>query len=267
LTDIVFIHGLWVSYTSWQPWIDHFAASGYKAIAPRWPGEAETPVATRENPKAQAGFGLNDITDHFAAVIEQFDTPPIAIGHSFGGLITQKLLAQNKLAAAVAIDPAPIKGVRALPLAQLRSAFPVLGNPLNYGHAKGLTRKQFRYGFGNTLSDAESDALWEQWAIPSPNKPLFEVATANFAPNSPAKVDTSNASRGPMLITAGTDDHTVPYVTVKATFKQYAKSNAVTEFHEFDGAGHSLTVDHRWHEVADIALGWLADKGFAGANP
>ncbi|HET6736367.1 alpha/beta hydrolase [Mycobacterium sp.] len=267
MTDIVFIHGLWISHTAWQPWIEHFAANGHRAIAPRWPGEAETAAATRENPNAQAGFGIDQLNEHFAAVIEQFDTPPIAIGHSFGGLIAQKLLGQNKVAAAVAIDPAPIKGVKPLPLAQLRSAFPVLCNPLNRGRAKALTRQQFRYGFGNALTEAESDSLWEQWSIPSPGKPLFEAAMANFTPNSPAKVDTANTARGPLLITAGTADHTVPHVSVKATFKQYAKSAAITDFHEFDGAGHSLTVDHRWQEVAGVALSWLAEHRFTGANP
>lgn len=257
MTDVVFIHGLWVAHTSWQPWVERFAEEGYQGIAPRWPGEAEAAAATRKNPKAQAGFGLNQIVDHFAAVLEQFDTLPIAVGHSFGGLIAQKLLGQNKLAAAVAIAPAPIKGVKPLPLAQLRSALPVLGNPLNRSRAKGLTRGQWRFGFGNTLTEAESDALWEKWAIPSPGKPLFEVGTANFTPNSPAKVDTKNSSRGPLLITGGTEDHTAPFVTVRAAFKQYAKSAALTDFHEFSGKGHSLTVDHGWGEVADVALTWL----------
>ena len=156
-----------------------------------------------------------------------------------------------------------MKGVKPLPFAQLRSAFPVLGNPLNRGRAKALTRQQFRYGFGNALTETESDALWEQWSIPSPGKPLFEAAVANFVPNSPARVDTANATRGPLLITAGTADHTVPLVSVKATFKQYAKSAAVTDFHEFDGAGHSLTIDHRWREVADVVLTWLAGNGFS----
>ncbi|MCV7344343.1 alpha/beta hydrolase [Mycolicibacterium rhodesiae] len=257
MTDVVFIHGLWVFHTSWQPWIDRFAAEGYHAIAPRWPGEAETVAATRENPNAQAGFGLRQITDHFGAIVEQFDTPPIAVGHSFGGLIAQLLLGQNKLAAAVAIDPAPIKGIRALPLTQLRSAFPVLGNPLNHGRAKGLTRGQWRYGFGNALNETESDALWEQWAIPSPCKPLFEVGTANFVPKSAATADTANTARGPLLITGGTEDHTVPLVTARGAYKRYAKSSAVTEFHEFTGKGHSLTIDRDWPEVADVALTWL----------
>jgi pimeloyl-ACP methyl ester carboxylesterase len=216
---------------------------------------------TRENASAQAGFGLADLTEHFVSVLGQFDRPPVVVGHSFGGLIAQKLLDQGAASAAIAIDPAPIKGVRALPFAQLRSAFPVLGNPANRSRAKALTQSQWRFGFGNALPPAESDALWEQWSIPSPGKPLFEVGTANFAPNSPAKVDTSNSTRGPLLITGGTADHTVPYVTARRAFRLYRKSKAVTDFHEFDGRGHSLTIDHGWRDVADTALSWLAHRG------
>ena len=260
MTNVVFIHGLWISHTAWQPWIEHFAAQGHHAIAPAWPGEHDTAEETRLHAADQAGFGIDELTDYFAGVLEQFDAPPVVIGHSFGGLIAQKLLGQNKAAAAIAIDPAPIKGVKPLPLAQLRSAFPVLGNPLNRGRAKALTQAQWRYGFGNALSLEESNALWEQWSIPSPGKPLFEAAVANFAPNSPAKVDTANGTRGPLLITGGTADHTVPFVSAKATYGLYEKSPAVTDFHEFEGRGHSLTIDSGWRDVADTALAWMAKR-------
>lgn len=263
MTNVVLIHGLWISHTAWQPWIDYFAAQGHHAIAPAWPGEHDSVEATRAHPSDQAGFGIDDLTDHFANVLEQFPTPPVVIGHSFGGLIAQRLLGQNKVAAAIAIDPAPIKGVKPLPIAQLRSAFPVLGNPLNRGRAKALTEAQWRYGFGNALTPAESDALWEQWSIPSPGKPLFEAATANFAPHSPAAVDTANSSRGPLLITAGTADHTVPYVSAKAAHRLYRKSNAITDFHEFEGRGHSLTIDGGWRDVADTTLAWMAHREVA----
>lgn len=265
MTNVVFIHGLWVSHTAWQPWIEHFAAHGHHAIAPAWPGEYPTVEQTRQNPSDQAGFGIDELTNHYAKVLEQFDTPPVVIGHSFGGLIAQKLLGQNKAAAAIAIDPAPIKGVKPLPIAQLRSAFPVLGNPLNRGRAKGLTEAQWRYGFGNALSQEESDALWTQWAIPSPGKPLFEAAVANFSGKSPARVDTANGSRGPLLITGGTADHTVPLVSAKAAYGLYAKSGAVTDFHEFEGRGHSLTIDKGWRDVADTTLSWMANRQVARA--
>ena len=262
-TNVVFIHGLWVSHTAWQPWIEHFAAKGHHAIAPAWPGELATVAATREDSSAQAGVGIDELADYFGKILEEFDTPPVVIGHSFGGLIAQKLLGDNKAAAAIAIDPAPIKGVKPLPIAQLRSAFPVLGNPLNRGRAKALTPAQWRYAFGNALPEAESDALWNQWSIPSPGKPLFEAAVANFAPNSPAKINTANDTRGPLLITAGTADHTVPFVSAKAAHRLYGKSGAVTDFHEFEGRGHSLTIDHGWRDVADTSLAWMADRNVA----
>lgn len=261
MTNVVFIHGLWVSHTAWQPWIERFAASGHHAVAPAWPGERPTAAETRLNADDQAGIGIDELTEHFAATLEQFDTQPMVIGHSFGGLIAQKLLGQNKVAAAIAIDPAPIKGVKPLPLAQLRSAFPVLGNPLNRGRAKGLTEAQWRYGFGNALTVEESNALWEQWSIPSPGRPLFEAATANFSGHSPAKVDTANGTRGPLLITGGTADHTVPFVSAKATYGLYQRSSATTDFHEFEGRGHSLTIDGGWRDVADVALSWMAHRG------
>lgn len=260
MTNVVFIHGLWVAHTAWQPWIERFAEHGHTAIAPAWPGEYPTVEQTRSDPAAQAGHGIDELTEYFAGVLAEFDRPPVVIGHSFGGLIAQKLLGQNRAAAAIAIDPAPIKGVKPLPLAQLRSAFPVLGNPLNRGRAKGLTEAQWRYGFGNALTPAESDALWQQWAIPSPGKPLFEAASANFTPGSPAKVDTGNGERGPLLITGGTADHTVPLVSAKAAHRLYRQSDAVTDFHEFSGRGHSLTIDSGWRDVADVSLAWLAHR-------
>lgn len=259
MSDIVLIHGLWMSHTAWQPWIDHFGVNGLHAIAPRWPGEGGTAEASRKSAQAQGGFGIAQVTAHFAAVIEQFETPPVAIGHSVGGLVTQKLLGENKIAAAVAIAPLPMKGATVLPFVRVCSTHRLFGNPLNIGRAKGLTRRQFRCVFGNAVPQTECDRLWEQWAVPSPVRPLFEISVANVVPDSPTEVDTAITTRGPLLITAGTADRMAPFGTVRASFRRYAPSKAVTDFHRFYAAGHSLTVDHRWREVADVTLAWLAD--------
>ena len=95
------------------------------------------------------------------------------------------------------IDAAQIKGVLPLPLSALHSTLPVFKNPANLHRAVSLTAEQFRYGFGNAISEDESHALWQQWAIPAPGKPLFEAAAANFSLHSPAAVEavTPNAAR------------------------------------------------------------------------
>jgi pimeloyl-ACP methyl ester carboxylesterase len=260
-TPVVFIHGLWVAKAAWQPWIDTFAAAGHEAIAPGWPGEAETAEETRRNPDAQAGVGIEQVADAYATAARTFDTPPVLVGHSFGGLIAQKLLGRGVGAAAVAISPAPMKGVLALPLAQLRSSAPVLGNPTNRSKAKGLTKQQYKYAFGNLLTEEESGELYDRTAIPSPARPLFEAAVANFSPRSPAMVEVGNSHRGPLLVVAASDDHTVPASSSRASYRRYHSSTAVTELKELEGRGHSLTLDHGWAEVADVVLGWLHQKG------
>lgn len=256
-TPVVFIHGLWLHATSWQPWVDLFREAGYDPIAPEWPGGPATVAEARANPQAVAGFGITEVADHFADIIAGLPEKPVVIGHSFGGLLAQNLLGRGVAAAGVAIDPAPIKGVLALPVSALRVASIALRNPGNRSKSVSLTAEQFRYGFGNALSIEESGELFEKWAIPSPGKPLFEAAFANFSPNSPAKIETANDTRGPLLLTSGGHDHTVPPAIVNATLKQYAKSPAVTELKEFSDRGHSLTVDHGWQEVAQTTLDWL----------
>lgn len=257
----VFIHGLWLHATSWSPWLDLFRQAGYDPIAPGWPNEPPTVAEARANPDAVANISIDDATDHYAKIIANLDAEPVIIGHSFGGLITEKLLGQGIGAAGVAIDPAQIKGVLPLPLAQLRAGLPALGNPTNLHKAVSLTAKEFRFGFGNAVSEEESDALFEQWTIPSPARPLFQAAAANFVLHSQAKVDTDNSDRGPLLLISGTADHTVPDVVTRSTLKQYRDSTAVTELRQFEGRGHSLTIDSGWKDVADAVLGWLKDHG------
>src|SRR5258708_1667748 len=110
-TPVVFIHGLWLHATSWNPWLELFRDAGYEPIAPGWPGEPPTVAEAREQPDLVANLSIDDVTSHFAEIIASLDVKPIIIGHSFGGLFAEKLLGQDLGAAAVAIDPAQIKGV------------------------------------------------------------------------------------------------------------------------------------------------------------
>jgi pimeloyl-ACP methyl ester carboxylesterase len=182
---VIFIHGLWIHSTAWAPWIELFESRGYSASAPGWPGDGPTVAATRENPDALNDMGIPQMVDHYAQLIGTPAVKPVVVGHSFGGLIAQELLANGVVAAAVAIDPAAIKGVKALPLAQLKSAFPVLGNPANLHRTVSLTPKQFHYGFGNTLTEEESDALrrlvnprcWSA-AVPGRRRELLPALTS-----------------------------------------------------------------------------------------
>jgi non-heme chloroperoxidase len=254
---VIFVHGLWIHTSAWQPWQDLFAEHGYQPHAPGWTGDSDTADLSRDNPDRMAGIGIAELTAGYAAFIEQLPAKPLVIGHSFGGLIAQKLLDTGHASTAVAISPAPIRGASKLPLAQIRSALPVLGRPWNRSRAVALTERQFRYGFGNALPRAESRTLFEKYAIPGPGRPVFELTGAKKDLNSPTAVDVTNRDRGPLLIVGAGQDHTVPEVVSRQAHGLYAGSGAVTDYRVFEDRGHSLVFDSRWPDVARDVLDWL----------
>ena len=152
------------------------------------------------------------------------------------------------------VDETHVKVAGVLPLPSLKSAFPVLGNPANRERAVPLTYDQFRYSFANAVSEDEAKQLYEDFAVPTPGKPLFQAAAANLNPWTEAKVDHKNPDRGPLLFISGELDHTVPWAIVNASYKQQQDNPGVTEIVKSKGRGHALIIDSGWREVADTAL-------------
>jgi non-heme chloroperoxidase len=260
---VVFVHGLWIHSVSWQPWQELFGRQGYRTFAPGWPGDGETVAATRSHPDRLAGVGVEAVTDSYARVIEGLDQPPVVVGHSFGGLIAQKLLDRGAVAAAVCISPAPVRGVRAVPFSLLRSSFPVLKSPGNKHRSVSLSLRQFAYSFGNAITPEESAELHRELTIPAPGRPLFEASTANFRRTSATSVDTERSDRAPLLLVAAGQDHTVPAVVVRGAHKLYAGGGSPAELRTYADRGHSAPFDHGWRELADDTLAWLEGQGLA----
>ena len=117
---IVLIHGLWLSPRSWEGWKERFESRGYRVLAPAWPRMQQDVEEVRRDPSAMNGLGVAEIADHYGDIVRDLDQPPIIMGHSFGGLITELLLDRGLGACGVALSPAPVKGVLRLPPAQLR---------------------------------------------------------------------------------------------------------------------------------------------------
>jgi non-heme chloroperoxidase len=256
-TPVVFVHGLWLLPSSWDRWRTVFDAAGYTTLAPGRPDDPETVAEARERPEAFANKSIKEVADHFDDVIRQLKKKPAVIGHSFGGLLTQILAGRGLSAASVAIDPAPFRGVLPLPISSLRSAAPVLTNPLNHNRAVPLTYEQFRYAFANAVTEDEAKELYSTFAVAAPGEPLFQAAAANLNPWTEAKVDTKNPDRGPLLILDGELDHVVPWAIANASYKRQKRNEGVTEIAKIAGRGHALTIDSGWREVADTALGFI----------
>lgn len=257
---VVFVHGLYLLASSWDNWRALFEEQGYITLAPGWPDDPQTVAEANDDPETFAHKRIKQVTDHYADAIRQLKTRPAIIGHSFGGLIAQQLADEGLSAVTVAIDPAGFRGVLPVPLSELKAGSPVLRNPANFHRAVALTPEQFRYGFTNTLEEDEARQLYDRYAVPGSGTPIFQAATANLNPWTEDKVNTRNPERGPLLLIAGEKDHTVPLAVVKAEYKLQQHNPAVTEFREIPGRGHSLTIDHGWRDVADIALAFIAQQ-------
>jgi non-heme chloroperoxidase len=253
-TPVVFIHGLWLLPSSWDRWAEVFEQAGYAAVTPSWPDDPETIEEARAHPEVLAGKTLGQVADHVAEVIQALTKKPVVMGHSTGGLLAQMIADRGLSAATVAIDPGPFRGVLPLPVAALRSAAPVLTNPLNRKRAVTLSLDQFKYGWANALGDDEAQELYDSYHVAAPGVALMQMANANINPWTEAKLDPANPDRGPLLIIDGEKDHTVPWAIANASFKRQRRNPAVTEITKVPNRGHSLTIDSGWREVADTSL-------------
>jgi len=262
---IVLIHGLWMTPLSWEHWTERYRGAGYEVLAPAWPGLDRDVEAVRADPTAIEHLGIEEIVDHYDGIIRGLPSPPIIMGHSFGGAFTEVLLDRGLGAAGVAIDAAQVKGIATLPFAQLKASFPVLKNPANNHRAVMLTESEFHYAFTNTMSDEASKAAYDRYAVPGPGRVLFQGAFANFNPRAATRVDFANPHRAPLLLIGGEKDHTVPPAVDRAMAKKFERSSATTEYKEFAGRSHFIIGQDGWEEVADYALSWAEEHARAAA--
>lgn len=252
---VAFVHGLWLLSSSWDRWRALFEENGYATIAPGWPDDPETIAEARERPEVFARKMVQAVTDHYLEAIGRLSAKPAVVGHSFGGLIAQKIAGEGASAATVSIDPAPGRGVLPLPPSALKAGSAVLGNPANARRSVTLTYDEFRYAWTNALTEEESRELYDEFHVAASGVPIFQAAVANLNPFSETRVDYKAEDRGPILLVSGEKDHTVPHAITHAAYKKHAhNAHAVTEFVEIPGRGHSLTIDSGWREVAETAL-------------
>jgi alpha-beta hydrolase superfamily lysophospholipase len=265
---IVLIHGLWVTPLSWEKWVERYSGDGYEVLAPAWPGLEGDVESLRADSSAFDDLGLTEVVDHYAEIIGKLDAPPIIIGHSFGGAITQLLLDRELGLAGVAIDSAPVRGVLTLPLSTLRVGNVVLKNPANYHRAVMPSAEQFHYSFTNTMSEQEALPVYERYAVPGPGKLLFQASLANFNPHAATKIDFHNDNRAPLLLIAGGKDHIAPASVTRANAKLQSKSKAITAYKEFPERSHYTLGQEGWRRSRTSRCGgrWTRSRSSRRAD-
>jgi len=264
---IVFIHGAWVTPLCWDQFRDFFSRLGYECLAPAWPGKDRTVAAIRSDPSPLVRLGISEIVEHYAQVIRGLDEPPILIGHSFGGLFVQILLDRGLGAAGVAIDSAPPRGVLVYEPTAFRALASVLLTWQGWRKVVHWSYDNFRYAFVHTLPEADARAAYGTQVTPETGRVFFQGGLAAFDGKRPAAVNFLNDKRSPLLLIAGEQDRIVPAAANRRNYRKYARSKAVTAFHEFPGRTHWIIAQPGWDEVARYIADWLGSLPSAGAGP
>ena len=244
----VFIHGLFITPSCWENWLDYFEARGHSCTALAWPGRNRSVEDLRAHPDPELGnLTLVQVVEHCAKYVESLDDKPILIGHSLGGLIVQLLLQRNLAVAGVAIDSAPPQTVFTVRWSFLRSNWPMLNPFISKFRPHRMLFEHFQYTFVNTLPLNEQRAAYDRYVVPESRQVLQQLVTN-------AEIDFDN-EHPPLLLIAGAEDHIIPAALNETNFERYKASPSITTFREFPGRVHFIIGQQGWQEVADYTLG------------
>lgn len=248
-TPIVFLHGMWHGAWCWQWWQTIFADLGWQSHAISLPGHGQSPLQ-----RPIRDCTLDYYTSFVRAEIERFDTPPIIMGHSMGGAITQWYLkyVRNDLPAAVLVaswvaDVAMRDGwsmfLKLDPLgmvmtAQAGDATPYMRNPQRA--AAALISK-------NAIITPEE--LHAQLG-PESSLVLFQHNPPFW---SPAAADDIAA---PMLYIAGERDAVISLPASRRAAEHYK-----ADFMVAADAGHNIMMDTDYAYSANRVHEWLLQQG------
>lgn len=255
---ILLIHGLYLNHQSWEGWVARYEGRGFKVLAPGWPGMEGTVDELRKDPKPIANMRVEDVLAHYERIIRGLPSPPIIMGHSFGGTFMQVLIDRGLGAAGVGVAAGTVRGIRDLPRATVKSNWLLLKNPFARKKAIMMTPEQFRYGFTNTFPDEPAKAAYERYAVPGARNILFSVPYSHIRSSTPIKVDWKKPGRAPILFIAGGQDHVVPASVNWSNYRKYVKENpsAITAIREYPTRSHFTAAEEGWEAIADFALDW-----------
>jgi pimeloyl-ACP methyl ester carboxylesterase len=256
LPPIVLVHGLWLTPRSWEKWVARYESRGFQVMAPAYPGLEGEVEALRKDTSPIAKLTIDDVADHYENIIRSLEVAPIIMGHSFGGTLTQLLLDRGLGCSAVVIDSAQVRGVRQVPISQIRSLLPALDNPAHRHQAISLRPDQFHYAFTNVLGEEDSRAVYDRYHVAAPGRIIWDGALANFQPHSEAKVNFKRDGRAPLLFIASSEDHLMPPAVNKSNYSLQKQNASVTAYVEFAGRCHYTCGQDGWEPVADLALSW-----------
>jgi pimeloyl-ACP methyl ester carboxylesterase len=249
---LLFITGAFVGNECWDEWKAFYEQRGYTTLAPAWPfKDAPVEVLRQRHPDAEvASVRLVQLIAHYDAIARGLPEKPIIIGHSMGGLIAQILLQRNLAVAAVAIHSVPPQGIMTFKLSFLIAGWGPLGFFTSAKKTFMMSFKQWQYAFTNGMPIEWQEKGYCSLAIPESKLVVRDTITAA------AKIDLK-APHAPLLLIAGSTDHTIPASLNYSNYKKYTHKQSVTDYKLFAGRNHFVLAQPGWQELALYIQEWL----------
>lgn len=245
-TPLLFVHGAWHGAWCWDEYfLDDFARHGYAvhALSLRGHGGSEGRERLRWTRVA-------DYVADVDQVVKQLAAPPVIIGHSMGGLITQKYLESHSAPAAVLLASVPPGGVLATTLRlALRhpiefikvnatlSLFPLVATP-------ALAQESF---FSSRMPAAQAQKFFQK---------LQDESFLGFLDMLMLNLPRPRRVQTPMLVLGAADDTVFHPHEVEATAQTYHTQATI-----FPNMAHDMMLEEGWQSVAEVIRKWLNEKG------
>ncbi|KAL5726100.1 hypothetical protein ACHQM5_009170 [Ranunculus cassubicifolius] len=259
---IVFIHGSFHAAWCWAVhWLPFFSKFGYDCYALSLLGQGES-----DTPEGQSAGTLQTHAMDVANFIQkEIKSPPVLLGHSFGGLIVQSYISKMRenditgadnmhpeLAGAVLVCSVPPSGNSGLVWRYLFTkpiaAFKVTMNLAAKAFATSLPLCKETF-FSNEMEDRlvqrYQDLMKESSRIP-----LFDLKKLNKSLPVPS-VPISSIN---ILVLGAANDFIVDDEGLNETAKFYDVPPV-----RIDGVAHDMMLDCSWDKGADAILSWLND--------
>jgi pimeloyl-ACP methyl ester carboxylesterase len=229
---LVFVHGGCHGSWSWRNFLPFFAEAGWECYALNWFNHNGSDALPEADFVRRSIAAVSVEIRHVAG---RFGRPPVLIGHSMGGLASQKYAEAFPTAALVLLTPV-------VPAEVAGAEIPL---PVDFERPWGpppfeATLDLF---FQNTPED-EARAFYSLLCPESP-RAVFE-ATRWTVPLDKTRIS------GPILVVAAEKDILTPPATGRALADFLG-----ADYRYVRGRGHNLLLEPEWRETATMIAEWL----------
>lgn len=245
--EVLFVHGMWSQPWIWEKWQRRFEQASFQCATITLKGHGADDMD-----RALEKVGLADYTAQVLQRVEECVGPPVLVGHSLGGLISQQVAARVPLAGIALINsaaPSPLFPLRPVMLPGLVRHF---AKPWLWSSAFRLSPWEANHLLFNGLSAAERPVYYARLSAES-GRIAYQVG---FGPLNRAGSNrvTRSAIHCPMLAMAGVRDHIVP---VSVSRKMAAWYGERLDYREFPEHAHWMLAEKGHEQRADEVITWV----------